>query len=83
MKITIDTTNKTVQVNDTVTLDELLCTLESLGIDYVEYKLIQDVQIPSINIPHTYIEPWKPYCTYNTESSIENTQSSTTTCVHM
>ena len=70
MKITIDTTNKTVQVNDTVTLDELLCTLESLGIDYVEYKLIPDIQTvhyPSINTPEM---PWDGSNVYYIEPSL-------------
>ena len=70
MKITIDTTNKTVQVNDTVTLDELLGTLESLGIDYVEYKLIQSYQIisyPQTNFPEM---PWDKSNVYYREPSI-------------
>ena len=77
MKITIDTTNKTVQVNDAVTLDELLCTLESLGIDYVEYKLIQSYQIisyPQTNFPET---PWDGSTVYYKEPSLTSISMST------
>lgn len=63
MKITIDSTNKTIQIEQEVIIDELLKELESLNIDYTEYKLIPQyapfspLSIP-IGIPNY---PWDPY----------------------
>ena len=82
MILSIDTTNKTIQVKSTVNLDELLRTLESLGIDYIEYTLIPDVQImkyPSINISDIPNHPLDRSDIYYREPTITSTSTSSST----
>lgn len=40
MKLEIDFTLKTIKVLDEITLKELLDTLESINIEYTEYKIV-------------------------------------------
>lgn len=63
MKITLDTINKIITLEETINLGELFSELDTLGINFNEYKL--DIVNP-VNTP--WIQPWLPYYfTYNTE----------------
>ena len=39
MKLTIDTTNKTIQIEQTCTIEELLKEIKELNIDYSLYQI--------------------------------------------
>lgn len=48
MKLTIDTTNKTIQIEQTCTIEELLKEIKELNIDY-NYTLIPTYNFPVWN----------------------------------
>ena len=66
MKITIDTVNKTIEVNDGATLDEVMDFVNKLNIDIKEYRLVQKSE--TVFIPYHITQPkinpitpyWKP-----------------------
>ena len=62
MKITLDTINKIITLEETTNLGELFSGLDTLGINFNEYKL--DIVKP-VNTP--WIQPWFP--NYFTDSS--------------
>ena len=68
MKITLDTINKIITLEESINLGELFDGLDTLGIDFNEYKLdiVQPVNTPWIQ---PWIQPWSPYyVTYYTGS---------------
>ena len=75
MKITLDTINKIITLEEAINLGELFNELDTLGINFNEYQL--DIVKPS-NTP--WIQPWiQPYYfTYYTGSP--NTLYDNTVC---
>ena len=68
MKITLDTINKIITLEEAINLGELFNELDTLGINFNEYQL--DIVKPS-NTPwiQPWIQPWSPYYfTYYTGS---------------
>ena len=78
MKITLDTINKIITLEEAINLGELFKELDTLGINFNEYQL--DIVKPS-NTPwiQPWIQPQSPYYfTYYTGSP--NTLYETTVC---
>ena len=64
MKITLDTINKIITLEESINLSELFKELDKLGIDFNEYQL--DIVKP-VNTP--WVQPQSPhYFTYYTGS---------------
>lgn len=76
MKLTIDTTAKTIELKEEIIIDELLRELEKMNIDYTEYKLNitpkEYISFPSPTTPER--NPWTdpftfPWVTYSTDAN--------------
>lgn len=61
MILTIDTTNKTIKLQDTFTLEELHNTLIELGIEDYSITMTRDIQyVPTITPPIEFPKyPWE------------------------
>lgn len=62
MKITIDTTNKTIEVDNNISLGKLVAQLKDWDIEWEEYKLVTKVTVNNVNVPSPLTNPFKqPY----------------------
>lgn len=76
MKIQLDTTNKSIKIEEKINLKELMETLEKLLPNElwkeftIETVTITNLNIPQIIVQKQFINPWNPpYITYQADNS--------------